>query len=151
MPAAVIKTYRGQSSVNTTTIGTGTTTFYVANLGGYFNNNKVATIESHIILFDQLNFATSSGWIHYIAPLNTGLGFSGTTFAGISPKPNLPGADVPPNDDGVLSVNGGNNWAFLQDFRFEPSTSQLFFRVNQISGIGNHPISYKVNWKLTCF
>lgn len=153
MPGGIpIKTYRGQASPNTSTVGSGITTIYVANLGSYVNNHKVAIIESHLIVFDQLQAATSSGWIHYTAPLNTGIGY-GTTFNGTNPKPNLPGVAVPDLDDGVVSVNtgAGPNQAYIIDFRFNPASSQLLFRVEQISGIPNHPIKYRVNWKLTCF
>lgn len=152
----LVKTYLGQGDSNLTSINPGTTTTYTQNFAGLINNHKVATIEAHASVFDLLNFATSTAWIHYTAPLNTGIGY-GTTFFNSPPyilRPNLPGTDTPPVDDGVLSVNvgaAGPNMAYVQRLYFDPAFSTLYLKVEQISGYPSHPIKWKINWKINCF
>ena len=152
-----IRTYQGQAKSNSIGIS-GAGTIYTYSLGPLINTHKVATIEAYAVVFDQVNYATSSGWIHYIAPLNTGIAFNVNTFLNAGPpyilRPNLPGTDTPPADDGVLSVNvggSGPNMAYLSEFKYEPSISGLIVRATEISGLPLHPISWKVNWKITCF
>jgi hypothetical protein len=148
--------YQGQADSNATNISPGLTTIYTYNFGGLLYNTKIATIEAHAVVFDLQNFATSSGWIHYIAPLNTGIAFGGGTFTNSPPilRPNLPGTDTPPSDDGVLSVNvggAGPNFAYIQRLYFDPQFSTLYLKAeNSISG-ATQPISWKINWKITCF
>lgn len=156
MPANTIKTYQGQADSNSTGIS-GTTSIYTQNFGGLLNNHKIATIEAYALVFDQVNYATSTGWIHYIAPLNTGVAFNAASFNALNLKPNLPGTAVPggvPYDDGVLSVNAGGsgpNMAYLYEIVYDPGSSILIVRAQEISGLPLHPIHWKVNWKLTCF
>ena len=148
-----IRTYQGQAKSNSTGIS-GAVTIYSYPLGPLINTHKVATIEAYAVVFDQVNYATSSGWIHYIAPLNTGVAFTGGTFTAPNLRPNLPGTATPPFDDGVLSVNvggAGPNMAYLSEFIYEPSISALIVRATEISGLPLHPIGWKVNWKITCF
>jgi hypothetical protein len=156
MAAVNFNIYQGQADSNVTNISPGITTIYTHNFGGLLYNTKIATIEAHAVVFDLQNFATSSGWIHYTAPLNTGIAYGGT-FSNPPPyilRPNLPGTDTPPSDDGVLSVNvggAGPNFAYIQRLYFDPLISTLYLKAeNSISG-APQPISWKINWKITCF
>jgi hypothetical protein len=153
----LINTYQGQADSNSTSILPGVTTIYTYNFGGLVNNHKVATIEASAVVFDLQNYATSSGWIHYVAPLNTSVAFGGSSFNAANLKPNLPGTEVPggsPPDDGVLSVNVGGigpNFAYIHNFYFDPQFSTLYLKAeNSISG-SPQPISWRINWKITCF
>jgi hypothetical protein len=157
MPANTIKTYQGQADSNLTNL-TGVGSIYTYNFAGLINNHKIATIEAYALVYDLLNFATSTGWIHYVAPLNTGIAFNGSSFNATNLKPNLPGTEVPGGtptyDNGVLNVNvgqAGPNMAYLFEIVYDPGASILIVRAEEISGIPGHPISWKVNWKITCF
>ena len=152
-----IKTYQGQADSNSTALS-GNISIYTYNFGGLLNNHKVATIEAHALVYDLLMYATSAGWIHYIAPLQTTVPFGGSSFNAANLKPNLPNSAVPGGtptpDNGVLSVNvgqAGPNMAYLTDFVYDPGPSTLIVRAEEISGIPGHPIHWKVNWKITCF
>jgi hypothetical protein len=151
----LIKTYQGQADSNSTALS-GNISIYTYNFGGLLNNHKVATIEAHALVYDLLNFATSAGWIHYIAPLNTSIAFDPGTFSNSPPilRPNLPGSATPPADNGVLSVNigtAGPNFAYLTEFFYDPSVSAIYARAENIISGAPQPISWKINWKLTCF
>jgi hypothetical protein len=150
-----IKTYQGQAD-SAVLLGFGSTTFFNYSLGPLLNTHKVATIEAYALVYDLGQFATSAGWIHYIAPLNTSIAFDPGTFSNSPPilRPNLPGSATPPADNGVLSVNigtAGPNFAYLTEFFYDPSVSAIYARAENIISGAPQPISWKINWKLTCF
>jgi hypothetical protein len=156
-----IKTYRGQADSNATTLTSGTTVLYTYNMASLFNITKVATLEAYAVIYNLQTQGSSAGWIRQIAPLNTGVAFGSLTFAGPFPRPNLPdpynvpGAGGGSDEYGILNINPSAGFPFnegyIQRFFYEAAGSQLRLVAENPGPNPATTISWKVNWKITCF